>query len=433
MNTQNQSSDLVFAACVGLDWADKKHAISLRAAGAVTVERASLDQTPAALAAWAEGLRTRFPNGRIAICVEQSRGPLIGALLAYEHLVLYPINPKSLARFRETFYPSRSKDDPIDADLLLDMIGKHRDRLRPWQPDTVTTRQLALLNEQRRHFVDQRTAFTNELGAHLKAIFPQAFLLVGEELGSRMATDFLKKWPTLQAVKKINPTALRKFYYGHHSRSEELMVQRLELIKNAVPLTVDPALVAAHTLAIRTLVGQLEALRPFLDEHDQQIAELFAAHPDQALFASLPGVGPVLGPRLLAALGTDRQRYPTALALSNYSGIAPITEKSGQNQHWVHLRWHCPKFLRQSWHEFADSSRKFPGWARTCYTDLVQRMDHHEAIRKLAFKWQRVVWRLWQDRQLYDEARYVRALQKRSLKIYADLVVASPDHDVNKN
>jgi transposase len=412
-----------YAAFVGLDWGDEKHALSLGAAGSNVVERATLEQTPEALADWANALRTRFPNRKIAVAVEQARGALLAGLAQYEHIAPYPVNPKSLARFREALYPSRSKDDPVDADLLLELLVKHRDHLRAWQPDTVETRQLALLNEQRRHFVDHRTCLTNQLLSHLKAVFPQALVLLGEDLASRMATDFLKKWPTLQAVQKVKPAVLRKFYYGHNSRSEELITQRLALVKSAVALTADPALLATHSLAIQTLAGQLEALRPFLDQHDQQIAQLFAAHPDAPIFDSLPGAGAALAPRLLAALGTDRSRFPDSLALSCYSGIAPVTEKSGKTQYWVHVRWSCPKFLRQTWHEFANSSRKFSAWARLYYDDLKKRMKHHEAIRKLAYKWQRIVWRMWQNRQPYDEIRYLASLQKRGNKLYAAVPV----------
>jgi len=427
MNDQTQPTPAPltpdYAAFVGLDWGDEKHALSLAAAGSDLVERATLDQTPEALADWAHALRTRFPNRKIAVAVEQARGALLAGLAQYEHIVPHPVNPKSLARFREALYPSRSKDDPVDADLLLELLLKHRGHLRAWRPDTVQTRQLALLNEQRRHFVDLRTSLTNQLLSHLKAIFPQALVLLGEDLASRMATDFLKKWPTLQAVQEVKPAALRKFYFGHNSRSEQSIAQRLALVKSAVALTADPALLAVHSLAIRTLAGQLEALRPFLDQHDQQIAQLFAAHPDGPLFQSLPGAGAVLAPRLLAALGTDRSRFPDPVAVSCYSGIAPVTEKSGKTQYWVHVRWSCPKFLRQTWHEFANCSRKFSAWASLCYNNLIKRMKHHEAIRKLAYKWQRIVWRMWQDRQPYNEARYLASLQKRGHKLYADAPV----------
>lgn len=427
--SQNPSSLTVstslpdFAAFVGLDWGDEKHALSLSAASG-PIERTELKQVPEALADWANGLRSRFPNGKIAICLEQARGALISALMSYEHLVLFPVNPKMLARFREALHPSRSKDDPIDADLLLELLLKHRQHLRAWQPDTIQTRQLALLNEQRRGFVDLRTAFTNQLLAHLKAIFPQAVFLVGEKLATQMATDFLQKWPTLQHVQKVKPATLRKFYYGHNSRAEQLIAQRLDKVKTAVALTADPALLAAHSLGIQTLAAQLAALRPSIEQHDEQIAELFAAHPDGPIFDSLPGAGPVLAPRLLTSLGTDRGRFEQAVAVSCLSGIAPVTEKSGKSQHWVHVRWSCPKFVRQSWHEFANSSRKFCKWAHACYEEWIKKMDHHQAVRKLAYKWQRLVWRMWQDRQPYDDARYVRSLQKHGVELASALPVA---------
>jgi transposase len=402
----------VYAAFVGLDWGDEKHALSLCAAGSTAIERSTLEQTPEALADWANALRIRFPNGKIAVALEQARGALLAGLSQYEHIVPFPVNPKSLARFREALYPSRSKDDLVDADLLLELLTKHRDHLRPWQPDTVETRQLALLNEQRRHFVDHRTCLTNQLLSHLKSIFPQALKLVGEDLASRMATDFLKKWPTLQALKEVKPSVLRQFYYGHNSRAEELITQRLDLLKNAVALTSDLALLTAHSLAIQTLAAQLATLSPFLDQHEQQIADLFAAHPDALIFDSLPGAGAALAPRLLTSLGTDRTRFPKPVALSSYTGIAPVTEQSGKTQYWVHMRWSCPKFLRQSWHEFANSSIKFCPWAALSYKEFRKKMSHHEALRKLAFKWQRIVWRMWQDHQPYDEARYPATLPK---------------------
>jgi len=153
---------LVFAAYVGLDWGDEKHAVSLAAAGCDKIERRTLEQTPEALVAWASERRQRFPGGKIAVGLEPARGPLIYGLSCYEHRVLYPINPKSLARLREALHPSHTKDDPLDADVALELVRKHREHFRPWQPDTVPTRQLALLTEGRRGFVDHHTAGTNE-------------------------------------------------------------------------------------------------------------------------------------------------------------------------------------------------------------------------------------------------------------------------------
>jgi len=369
-------------------------------------------------------LRQRLGSGPIAICLEQSRGALLNALSSHAGLVLYPINPQTLAKFRTALHPSGKKDDPVDAALLLQLLEKHGDQLSPWQPEDSATRQLALLVEARRGFVDRRTALINQLQSVLKSYYPQAFELMGEELGSSMATDFLKRWSTLAAVQKAKPSALRAFYYGHNSRSAELLTERLRLIKNGLALTNDTAVLAAQSLAAESLAVELAALRPVIARYDQQIERLFAAHPDAPIFASLDGAGAVMAPRLLAAFGTDRDRFADAQAMPRYSGTAPVTEKSGK-QKWVHRRWSRPIFVHQSFLEFAGHSVRFSAWAKRCYEGLIQKgKGHWAALRVLAVKWQRILWRCWQDRRPYDEAIYLQSLHQRGLARYADLVVA---------
>jgi hypothetical protein len=112
---------------------------------------------------WFSQLASRWPGRTVAVALEQSRGAVLYALMSFDFLRLCPINPKSLARYRETFYPSGSKGDPNDADLLREMVQKHAERLRPWKADTVATRQLQLLVEYRRQSVDEQTRLTNQL------------------------------------------------------------------------------------------------------------------------------------------------------------------------------------------------------------------------------------------------------------------------------
>jgi hypothetical protein len=163
--------------------------------------------------------------------------------------------------------------------------------------------------------VDERTALTNRLQALLKSYFPQALELCGEDLWRPLALGFLRRWPSLQALRKARPETLRSFYYLHGSRSQKLIAQRLELIEKAVPLSEASALIESFTLRVRLVVRQLQALGPVVAEYDRQIAEVFAAHPDAPIFKSLPGAGPVLAPRLLAAMGSQRvamcQRHRT--------------------------------------------------------------------------------------------------------------------------
>src|SRR5262249_50643473 len=157
-----------------------------------------------------------------------------------------------------------------------------------------------------------------------------------------------------------------------------------------------------------------ESIRQF----DQQLKERFQQHDDYTLFHSFPGAGPVFGPRLLSAFGSDRDRFQYADEVQNLSGIAPVTEASGKSR-WVPWRLGCPKFLRQSFHEFAAQSVHHSVWAKAYYDQLrAHGSDHHAAVRALAYKWIRIMFRCWKDRTPYDEARYIASLQRRGSPLF---------------
>ena len=403
----------IFAAFVGIDWADDHHDIALQAADGAPIEARRLSHTPDALAHWLATLATRFGGQPIAVALETSRAPLVYALREASFIVLYPVNPRSLRRFREAFAPNGAKDDAPDARLLLELLVKHRAQLRPWQPDDATTRALTYLVEQRRTVVDLRTQLTQQLIAALKDYFPQALEWAGDDLAGPMACRFLQQWPTLDAIERARPTTLRRFYTEHRCRSAARIERRLTAIRTAHPLTRDAALIASRAVYVKLLTHQLDALRPGLAALDATIAEHFATHPDAPLFAALPGAGAALAPRLLVAFGTDRTRFPSAAAMQTHAGIAPITIRSGR-QCRVQWRHATSTFLRQTLHEFAHHSVLHCAWARACYAQLRARgKSHHAAVRALAFKWIRILWRCWHDRVPYDGARYERALALR--------------------
>ncbi len=409
---ETPASNPPVVAWVGLDWADQRHEIRLQAAGSTHPESCTVEQKPEALHAWVAELRARFPQGRIALALEQSRGAVIFALMNYDFLLLYPVPPQALANYRAAFAPSGAKSDPTDADLLLEMLRTHSDRLRAWQPDDALTRQLRLLVEYRRSTVAERTRLTNRLTGLLKTYFPQALEWAGD-LRTLGACEFLRAWPTLEAVQRASRSALRRFYHDHRRLSTEERDQLFQAIDHARPLTQDRALLEASALMTQTLVEQLASVIAALARLDQALEELFRQHPDQELFDGLPGGGKALGPRLAAAFGTDRERYASAVEIQQFSGIAPVTASSGKTE-WVHWRWACPKFLRQTFHEFADASRKKSLWAQAYYAQMRERgASHHAAVRALAYKWIRILFRCWQTHTPYDESVYLRALQRR--------------------
>jgi len=213
------TSEPDFAAFVGIDWADQKHAFCLQAAGQKAKESGELEQKPELIGPWVAKLRERFDGRPVAVAVEQSRGALIHALFSYDFLVIYPLHPKTVAKFREAFKSSGCKDDPLDTEQILEILTKHRDLLRPLNPDTPETRLLSRLVEDRRKLVNLRSSHMEALSASLKEYFPQALELVSNNLKSRLAHDLILKWPSFQALQKAKPSQIKTFYYGHNVRS----------------------------------------------------------------------------------------------------------------------------------------------------------------------------------------------------------------------
>lgn len=405
---------------IGLDRSDLKADLCLIDTHTGLRRSVVIDTAPEALWEWLAQLRQEQPQARVGLCLEQPAMHLVSFLEAYSWITLHPINPITLQKYREAFVTSRAKDDTKDAEYLADLLLTHQAQLPLWQPEDSATRAVQQLVFHRRAVVDERTALTNRLIALLKQYFPQALTLCGQDLWRPLATAFLLKWPSLGAVQKAKPATLKQFYYLQGSRSQQLIAQRLELIAKAVSVTDEVAVIQSFVLRVQLLCRQLQWVQRTLQQFDQQIATAYAAHPDRALFASLPGAGPVLGPRLLASLGANRQRFAESAAqLQCHTGVAPVTKRSGGSCR-IHRRYLCPKFHRQSFHEFAGESLYFSRWSAAYYLQQRQRgSSHHTAVRALAYKWQRVIWRCWQNRKPYDERIYEAALRKSGSPIVA--------------
>ena len=398
-----------YAAWIGLDWADQKHFWTMRTADG-KLQRGELRNTPEAVETWAAELAQRFPGRLIALALEQARGAVISMLSKYAHLVLFPVHSTTLANYRKAFSPSGAKGDPSDGDLILDLLIKHPDRLRRLQPDTVPTRSLQFLTEERRKLVDQQTSETQRLINWLKQVWPQ-MLDWFDDPASPLVGDLLLRWPSLEVLQKASAKTLRTFFHQHNCRSEERIQQRLDQIRQATAATTDPALLETAALCIQNSIRVLAQMRIAIQAFDRRITEVYRDHPDRAIMESFPGAGPALEPRLIAAVGSLRERFESAHSLACFSGIAPVQESSG-NSCWIHWRWACPKFIRQTFHEWAACSIRSCDWARAYYDHQREKgKGHHAAVRALAFKWIRIFYRCWRDRVPYSAERYQKALQ----------------------
>lgn len=408
-----------FAAQIGLDWADTKHDFCLQPGNGGPREFGRFAHQPEQIDAWVQGLKARF-GGPIAIALELARGPIVYALQKYDFIVLFPIDPSLLAKYRVAFKPSRAKDDPTDAEFALELMLRYPERFRPLQPQSVAMRTLSYLVQQRRMLVDDRKRIVNRLCNALKQYFPQT-LDWFDHRDTPLFCDFLARWPTLQQVQRARKTTLERFFHDHNVRRPALVAARVEGVQRAMPLTVDAAVIQSFQLLATTLVDQLRVLLQAIDRFDAEIASVASQLPDYKLFSALPGSGPNLAPRLLTAFGEERARFQNAGQLQRYSGVAPVTQRSGKKS-WVHWRWQCPTFVRQTFVEWAAQTINKSFWAGAFYQQQrAKGCPHQVAVRALAFKWIRILYRCWVTSTPYDESRYLKALQSRGSPLLAGL------------
>ena len=324
-----EQETVVYSVYVGIDWANSKHDVCVQLKGSDTPAFDIVAHTPEAIDAWVKSLHLRY-GGTIAVALELSKGPIVSALQKYDFIDIFPINPSTLAKYREAFQPSKAKDDPTDAQLAVDMLLRHRSHFKLLKPQSAEMRALATLVEQRRRLVGERIRITNRLRSALKQYYPQVLEWFGH-IDTPLFCAFVKRWPTLAQAKHARAATLKRFFHEHHMYREGVLENRLQAIKSARPLTLDTAIIVPYRMQVLVLVEQLELMFKSIGQFDDEIERLASGHPDYSLFKSLPGAGPSLAPRLLVAFGEQRDRFKSAADIQKYSGVAPVTERVGRS------------------------------------------------------------------------------------------------------
>jgi hypothetical protein len=218
-------SSSTFTAWVGIDWADRKHDFCLQATDGPKREFGAIEHSSQAIEQWAHSLHHRF-GGPIAICLGLAKGPLVSALQRYDFLVLFPVHPATLAMYRQAFVPSRAKDDPTDAEIALDILLRHREKLRPIQLQSADMRILTTLVEARRGLAADLVRVTNRITSTLKQFYPQV-LDWFEHRDTLLFCDSLSRWPTLTHAKRARRATLESFFHEHNARRAYLIEKRI--------------------------------------------------------------------------------------------------------------------------------------------------------------------------------------------------------------
>jgi transposase len=404
---------------IGIDWADKKHDFHLVDPDG-KIQFGVFEQTPKAIADVVEAWRKAAPDANIVVAIEATKGALINALLEFEDITIYPINPAAMASYRKAFAHGGGKNDVVDAKLLAQYLIHYIDQLKPLEQDQPLTREIAAMSEDRRRLVDQRADLANELTAVLKTYFPAILLLKAAKPYAAFVLTLLLKYPSLELIQKAGGHKLRKLFLAlglKKTTSED----RIETLVSAIPLTTNSTTIAVASRRVLDLCEQLRLLNKLIKRLDDSLEGLVSKHADYKVASSFPHAATATQARLIASFGDDRTRYPTASSMSTYSGIAPVTIQSGR-MNVVRSRWACPKFMRQTFHEYAGQSINGSGWAKAYYDIQISRGKSKQTARRaLAYKWQRIMHKCWASGTPYSEDRYVERLRATGSPIIAML------------
>lgn len=241
---------------------------------------------------------------------------------------------------------------------------------------------------------------------------------MGEDVYSRLSINFLRRWPDFAAVQSADEDELLKFYRHHRCVRKTALERRLKHVRESESLTTDSSVLEPAGLQTELFLNQFEVLAASIEQMDQEIVACMGIHEDAPLFNALPGAGPVYAARLLSAFGSDRKKWRDVDDLLNYSGIAPITRRSGKSK-IVRRRIACPRFIKQTFHEYAAQTIRHCKWARAYYQRMKEKgKKHHHCVRALAYKWIRILFACWQSRTTYSDLKYMQALERKNQPLY---------------
>ena len=367
----------------GVDWAKDDHAVCVAGDQGEALERFTVRHDAAGLRQMAARL---LRAGVSQIGIERSDGPVVDTLLA-AGLTVFVIPPGQVKNLRSRYGSAGNKDDRFDAYVLADVVRTDARRLRPMERDTDQTTALRSTVRARRDMVGHRVAAANQLRAHLQIAFPGATGLFSD-IDSEITLAFLARFTTQEQADWLSPKRLAAWLKSvSYSGGTDPAVLHARLL--AAPRGQAGPHAAVHAGTTLALVAVLRALNAQIRALADSIAAQLDAHPDAAIFTSLPRSGTIRAARLLAEIGDARGRFPTRDSLTCLAGVAPSTRQSGKVKS-VTFRWGADKQLRDALCDFAGDSRSVSPWAAHLYDKAIARgCDHPHAVRILARAWPR--------------------------------------------
>jgi transposase len=391
----------------GFDWAKDHHEVVIVDREGQVVADFVFDHS---LEGWQRFCQRVSGFAGLAVAIETNQGAAVDQLLQHEFTV-YPVNPVAAASYRKRKAPTGTKTDHVDAWGLADAlrVDGHGWKVLPTMDPL--TQQLRLLCRDEVTLIEQRTAFVNQLQQALSEFYPAA-LEAFDDWTHPFTWDFIIEFPTPQALTKAGKRRWEKFLHAHKLWRPDTTERRLKAFAQADQFKGSDAIGRAKSQLAVSVAKLLRTLQQQLDLYREQINKLFKEHPDHDLFGSLPGAKEVLGPRLLAAVGSDPHRYGTHEVLQCLAGTAPVSFQSGQ-MHKVKLRRACDKFTRHTVHLWANSFRLATAWGQTYYEQKrAEGMSHACALRCLGQRLLKILFTMLKNKTPYDPELHARNQKK---------------------
>jgi transposase len=370
---------------VGDDWSEEHHDVELQDESGRRLGKAKLDEGIAGVARLhamiGEHVDVDGEPAQVMVGIETDRGPWVQALIAAGYRV-YAINPLQVARYRETDSTSGGKSDAADAHTLADMVRTKRHTLRPIAGDSDDAEAIKVVARAHKTLIWERTRHTLRLRHALREFFPAALHAFDDLTGSDVL-ELLATAPDPASAARLSITeiaAALKRARRHHAAAK---AEKIQAALRTQQLGQPSAVTAAYAATVRAQAAILSTLNVQVEALEGRVEAHFGQHPDAEIYLSQPGLGAVLGARVLAEFGDDKTRYTDARARKNYAGTSPITRQSGKRKLVMARYVHNDRLVDALGRQAFAALRASPG-ARGYYDQQRARgVGHHAALRQL--------------------------------------------------
>jgi transposase len=395
---------------IGIDWSEEKHDVCILNHKGAILKEFTIPQTPKGHTTLEREIASFGVDAEHCLVGLETAHNLMMDFLESRLYTPHVIAPNQVASSRGRFSSSGRRNDRSDAHLLADMLRTDRHRFAPWRADGVIVNQMKAGLRLIDDLTQSITRYSNRLRAVLLRAYPLALGLFND-LTAQIALQFLIAYPRQTEAQQLTYADLAAFCRRQRYSHPQMIPKRYAHLQREVP---QPA--AVTVLAFEPHISVLATLLLSLVQQKRQtirrVQQLFSTHPDQHIFASLPGAGELLAPKLLVMFGDHRERFPNATAIQTLAGTCPVTIQSGKKR-IVKFRRGCNHEYRHTAQLLAITSTQQSTWAATYFGRAKARgLNDSHAYRCLANRWLAIIWTIWQRGQAYDETYHLQQVHR---------------------